>query len=199
MTSSRLLRPVLGIGLLLGLVTWIGLGLHPDSESPLSSEAGVPEPEARAAESSDDRIALSRDKISSLFVSTAPPASEPSPSPAGEALGIPEEKTISIGEYIDPDDPATWSESGTGEVISIGEYIDPDDPSTWPESGNGEVISIGEYIDPDDPGSWPVGEASEPVSIGTYLDPDRPETWNFVANDDPVSVGVYKDPNSDRQ
>ena len=73
---------------------------------------------------------------------------------------------ISIGEYIDPERGADYSEPSN--PIEIGEYIDPD-RGAFLEVNPLEVLSIGAFIDPD---SLSVTVFDETVEVGEYVDPD---------------------------
>lgn len=91
-------------------------------------------------------------------------------------------EAVSIGEYIDPMDP--YSFSGNGESIEIGEYIDPMEVSYGESNG---AVSIGEYIPLDAQLGYKSG--GDAVSIGEYIPLDAASVYG--SDRDAVSIGEY--------
>jgi len=97
--------------------------------------------------------------------------------------------TISIGEYLEPDRGADFSQPL--EEIAIGEYIDPNRGADYSEPTN--PISIGEYIDPDRGVVFEV-DPIDVLSIGAFIDPD---SLSVIGSTGTVEVGEYVDPDQD--
>lgn len=96
---------------------------------------------------------------------------------------------VSVGEYIDPDRGADFS--NRTETIEIGTYIDPDRDADF--SSPVRTIEVGEYIDPDR-GAALVVDPLKQVSIGVFIDPDALFSDSGEAD---VEIGAAMDP--DRQ
>jgi hypothetical protein len=95
-------------------------------------------------------------------------------------------KPVSVGEYIDPDRGADFS--NRTETIEIGTYIDPDRDADF--STPVRAIEVGDYIDPDR-GAVLVVDPLTQVSIGVFIDPDA---LFSDSSDADVEIGAPMDP-----
>jgi len=125
---------------------------------------------------------------------SAPKPRSPSTEVVPSDVDLRDEEVISIGSYIDPDDPTTWPRDDNAEIISIGEYVDPDDPATWPLEQNPEIISIGEYVDPDGSAASSVAASPEIRHLGEFVDPQAQNSWPVDGVNEVVEIGEYIDP-----
>lgn len=93
---------------------------------------------------------------------------------------------LNIGEYIDPDRGADFSEPAVR--MEIGDYIDPERGPDWSEPKTN--LSLGEYIDPDQGAVFQVNPA-EALSVGEFIDPDA---LVDLIESRRLEVGEYRDP-----
>jgi len=188
---------------LAGAVLMVGTWLAPEGLKHDMGERDLHAPAEKSAEhlggspglQSDSRppASFSADTKPGIEASASKPRS-PSTEDVPSDVDLRDEDVISVGSYIDPDDPTTWPQDDNAEIISIGEYVDPDDPDTWPLEQNAKIISIGEYVDPDGPAASSVAASPEILHLGEFVDPQAQNSWPADGVNEIVDIGEYIDP-----
>jgi len=83
------------------------------------------------------------------------------------------------------------ADATTPESISIGDYLDPNDIGLSDEKAK-HPISIGVILSADDDTDWPQIEV-EPIALGHHIDPGATEAQGVDNNADLITIGEHID------